>query len=128
MDRQPGDRRPTRDTGSGTVLVVGAVGLILGLVMGALTVVSAVLASHRAQAAADLGALAAAGVLVRGEPPGAACTVASNVTGRNGGQVTACRAGADLSVEVVVQVQASLARLGPATVRSRAGPGVPTSR
>ena len=114
--RRPGDR------GSGTVLVVGVVGALLALVVTALGVVSAVLASHRAQSAADLGALAAAGVLVRGDPPGAASALASSVAGRNGGSVASCRTGADLSVEVVVEVSAALPRVGTATARSRAGP------
>jgi secretion/DNA translocation related TadE-like protein len=116
------ERARRRERGSGTVLVVGAIGLVLSLVVGALGVVSAVLASHRAQAAADLGALAAAGVLVRGEAPAAACALAASVAGRGGGSVASCRVGNDLRVEVVATVQATLPQLGAATARSRAGP------
>jgi len=116
------ERRLGRDRGSGTVLVVGAIGLLLTLVTSALSVVTAVVASHRAQSAADLGALAAAGALVRGELPGAACAAAGRIAGRGGAVLTSCRAESDLSVEVVVNVAATLPRVGVATARSRAGP------
>ena len=53
--------------------VLGVVGVLLAMTVGALTVVSAVVASHRAQSAADLAALAAAAALVAGEGSGAAC-------------------------------------------------------
>ena len=119
----PAGRRRRRERGSGTVLVLGVVGLLVGLVVGALSVVSAVVESHRAQSAADLSALAAAALLVRGDPPDAACAVAVRVAGRNGGSVAACRTGSDLSVEVVVEVPANLPKVGSATARSRAGPG-----
>jgi secretion/DNA translocation related TadE-like protein len=113
---------PQRERGSGTVAVLGAVGVILAMTVGALFVVSAVVASHRAQSAADLAALAAAAALVRGEPSTAACATGAGVAARNGATVSGCRAGADLSVELVVELQASAARAGTATARSRAGP------
>ncbi|MEP6630778.1 MAG: Rv3654c family TadE-like protein [Lapillicoccus sp.] len=112
-----------RDRGSGTLLVVGAVGVVLALVVGALGVVSAVVASHRAQSAADLAALAAAGALVRGEAPGAACAVAGRIAARGGGSIASCRTGDDLTVEVLVRVVATVPQVGAATARSRAGPG-----
>ena len=114
--------RDDRDRGSGTVLVVAAVGMVLALVVGALAVVSAVVASHRAQSAADLAALAAAAALGRGETPGAACGVAGRLAGRDGAGLVSCRTGPDLRVELVVTVDATLATVGAATARSRAGP------
>ena len=122
MTAQRRERHGSRDRGSGTVLMAGVLGLLVSLVVGVLAVVSAVVASHRAQAAADLAALAAASVLVRGEPWAAACSAASTVAGSNGGVVARCDPGADLSVQVVVEVPSSVARVGVATARSRAGP------
>ena len=109
------------DRGSATVVVLAAVAVVLAMTVGALSVVSAVVAAHRAQAAADLAALAAAAVFVRGEPSAAACGRGADVAARNGGRLAACRTRPDLSVELVVQVEAGMARVGAATARSRAG-------
>lgn len=111
-----------RDRGSGTVLVLGAVGVLLAMTVGALWVVSAVVAAHRAQSAADLAALAVAAALVRGEPTEAACGEGAAMADRNGGSLASCRAAPDFSVELVVQVMATVPRVGTATARSRAGP------
>ncbi len=108
-------------------MVLAVVAVVLAMTVGALSVVSAVVASHRAQAAADLAALAAAAVFVRGEPSGVACGRGAEVAARNGGRLADCRAGPDLSVELVVQVEAGMARVGTATARSRAGPSATTS-
>jgi secretion/DNA translocation related TadE-like protein len=121
---QPPDRdgRGQRDRGSATVVVLAAVAVVLAMTVGALSVVSAVVAAHRAQAAADLAALATAAVFVRGEPSGVACGRGADIAARNGGRLAACRTGPDLSVELVVHVEAGMARVGTATARSRAGP------
>lgn len=114
-----------RERGSGTVLAVAAVLVLLAATVGALAVVGAVLAAHRASSAADLAALAAAEELVRGEPAGQACAVGAAVAARNGGTMFGCRAGADLTVELDARVPvrwAVLATVGPATARARAGP------
>ncbi len=111
-----------RDRGSATVLVLGAVGVLLAMTVGALWVVSAVVAAHRAQAAADLAALAVAAALVRGEPTATACGEGVALAARNGGRLASCQAGPDFSVELVVQVGATVSRVGTATARSRAGP------
>jgi secretion/DNA translocation related TadE-like protein len=92
------------------------------MVFGALMVISAVVASHRAQSAADLAALAAAGVLVRGEPPVAACSTAGALASRNGAGMATCQIEPDLSVEIVVRVAATMPHIGLASARSRAGP------
>lgn len=111
-----------RDRGSGTVAVLGVVGVLLAMTVGALMVVSAVVASHRAQSAADLAALAVAAALVRGESSADSCGRGAVVAARDGGRLSSCRAGPDLSVELVVDVRATLPRVGTATARSRAGP------
>jgi secretion/DNA translocation related TadE-like protein len=104
------------------VAVLGVVGVLLAMTVGALTVVSAVVASHRAQSAADLAALAAGASLVAGEGSAAACGWGVAFAARNGGSVSSCVAGSDLSVELVVDVVATMPRLGAATARARAGP------
>jgi secretion/DNA translocation related TadE-like protein len=104
------------------VAVLGVVGVLLAMTAGALTVVSAVVASHRAQSAADLAALAVGAALVAGEGSEVACGRGVAMAAHNGGLVTSCRAGPDLSVELVVDVPASMPRLGVATARARAGP------
>jgi secretion/DNA translocation related TadE-like protein len=107
------------------VLVLGAAGVLLAMTVGALWVVSAVVAAHRAQSAADLAALAVAAALVRGEPTATACDQGAALAARNGGRLASCRAGADFWVELVVQVRATVPHVGTATARSRAGPASP---
>ena len=113
-------RRPgRRERGSATVLALG-----LCLALGLLTVaggalLSAVVASHRARAAADLSALAAAQRWLDGAPADLTCAEARRVAGANGATVRDCVPVAD-SVTVTVMVPAG--RLGPALARARAGP------
>ncbi len=118
--RQRGPRE--RDEGSATVLVLGALGVVLAVTVGVLVLVSAVVASHRAHAAADLAALAAASSLSRGAPPGDACATGGMVATRNHALLDGCVTGADLTVDIVVHVQPAAPHLGPATARARAGP------
>jgi secretion/DNA translocation related TadE-like protein len=103
-------------------MVLSGVSVLLAMTVGALLVGSAVVASHRAQSAADLAALAAATSLVGGEPATSACSAAAAVAIRNGARLATCRAEADLSVELSVEVSAAAQRIGAATARSRAGP------
>jgi secretion/DNA translocation related TadE-like protein len=78
-----------RDRGAGTVVVIGVVALVFGI--GALTVPVATvgIARHRAAAAADAAALAAADVLV-GIAAGAPCAVAEQVAAAAGVDLTEC--------------------------------------
>lgn len=94
---------------------------VLVVTVGAVHVGSAVVARHRAQAAADMAALAAATRMPAG--PGAACEKASAVARAMSTTVTACDAD---SLDVVVTVDAPLASAawgaGPARAVARAGP------
>ena len=96
--------------------------VVLAAVGAVVVVGSAVIARHRAQAAADLAALAAAGRLAAGQ--NAACGWAVSVADQMNARVTACAADA-LDVVVTVDVDAALGRwgLGAASAAARAGPG-----
>jgi secretion/DNA translocation related TadE-like protein len=103
------------------VLAVAMVAVLLLVTGGGVLVGSAVIARHRAQAAADLGALAAASRLASGRE--AACASADALTGRARARLAECTIDG-LDVVVVVDVAVSLGRWGVATARAsaRAGP------
>ncbi|MBB2893038.1 Rv3654c family TadE-like protein [Flexivirga oryzae] len=109
-----------RERGSGTVLVVSAIGVLALLLGAAMALVSAVSASHRARAAADLAALAAADALVHGRAADP-CAVAGTVAARNGSTVLACVVGG-AAVTVTVATAPGWPGLGPARAGARAGP------
>jgi secretion/DNA translocation related TadE-like protein len=119
--RVPGEAVPD-ERGSATVVMLGVIAVVLILTVSGLMLASAVLASHRARAAADLAALASAGVLMRGEPPVEACQLAARVAAANRGQLQRCTA-VRSEVRLSVAVLAGMRGLGVATARSRAGPG-----
>ena len=101
--------------------MVGVIASLMILTISGLLLASAVLASHRARTAADLAGLAAAGLLMRGGPPAAACDLAAQVTAMNHARMEVCKtSGAD--VQIRVAVLAGLKGVGVATARSRAGP------
>lgn len=81
----------------------------------------AVIARHRAEAAADLAALAGAATALDG--PARACGQARLVAAANGGQLSWCVVSGDV-VEVEVSRALPLGRLGRWTAigRARAGP------
>jgi secretion/DNA translocation related TadE-like protein len=114
-------RHLLRDRGSTTVVLLGVVGAVLILTISGLFLASAVLASHRARAAADLAALAAADVLIRGGPANAACAAAAEVAKVNHAQLRQCIASAT-DVRLSVVVPATVKGVGVAPARSRAGP------
>lgn len=89
--------------------------------LGGVAVGSAVIARHRAQAAADLGALAAAGRIALGGD--AACASAASIARRMGAAIASCAVDG-LDVVVSVDVAAELGRWGVGTARAaaRAGP------
>ncbi|MDG4821574.1 flp pilus-assembly TadE/G-like family protein [Asanoa sp. WMMD1127] len=111
-----------RDSGAATVwvLAVGLAFVLLGMACAAVGV--AAVGRHRAQTAADFGALAGAARTLEG--PAAACARAGEIAGANGGRVTSCVVH---GFEIVVAVEV-IVRLPPggvlraATARARAGP------
>ena len=94
---------------------------VLLLVGAALGVVQAMVVAHRkAQAAADLAALAGASAAVHGRP---ACEAAGAIATLNGGRLVDCRQSAgDVTVEVVVTGPRWLGQQGDLTAEARAGP------
>ena len=109
---------PTGDEGSGTVLLVGLVCVAM-LVAGSLGLLAtAQSARGRAQAAADLAALAAASRLL---PLGGgdACGIAGQTASRNGGRLAECQNEGAGVVRVRVVVAT---RVGAASAEARAGP------
>lgn len=115
-------RRPgLGERGSATILVLGLGALIgvataAGLVRGV-----TVVARHRAEAAADLAALAAAQVVIEGAHR--ACAVAGWVAEANGVTVRRCIVSGDV-VDIEVAQTLSVGRLGywPVVARAKAGP------
>ena len=99
-------------------------GVLVALTAGGAYVGAAVIARHRAQAAADLAALAAAASLVDGAAD--ACARAGELARATGTAVVACSVE---ELDVIVTVEATIDtrffRLGPARAVARAGPGTP---
>jgi secretion/DNA translocation related TadE-like protein len=106
------------------MVAVAMVAVVLAITMGGVYVGSAVIARHRAQATADLAALAAAVHLADGAD--SACTQASALARVMGTTVAHCVVE---GLDVVVTVDAPLAfgrlRVGPARATARAGPASP---
>lgn len=101
--------------------------VLIVLTVAALTLVTAVLAAHRARGAADLAAVAGATAAARGGDP---CPVARAVAVRAEAELAACRpVGPDVTVEVSVAAARglprarALARAGPRTTAGSARPG-----
>ncbi|BBY81598.1 hypothetical protein MPUL_27560 [Mycolicibacterium pulveris] len=109
------------EDGSATLVAVGAMVVLLTITVGAVYVGAAVIGRHRAQAAADLAALAAATYLVDGAA--VACTRAAETADAMHAAVTDC-AVENLDVVVAVEIDVALGRLtvGPARAVARAGP------
>lgn len=94
------------ERGSISIVVAAAVGMALVVTMGAADVGRALIAKSRAEAVADLAALAAAQELAlpSGLDPSAA---AAEYAGRNGGRLVSCSCAAGTS-EAVVEVAVSV--------------------
>ena len=127
--RPDGRVRPARrpdEGGSVTVVVVAAIGVALILLWGGLALTSAVIATHRARSAADLGALATAQAIQRGVAPSEACAVGMSVTARNGARPAGCVVAPDGSVTARATTRADLGLHGAGsrttTATARAGP------
>lgn len=99
------------------MLVLAVVAVAVLLIGGVGMLATAQGARGRAQAAADLGAIAGAQRLVTGADD--ACAVAAQTVRRNGGEMTACTAGPRHDLGVMVRVGSAV---GTATAQARAGP------
>lgn len=108
------------EAGAATLLVLAMAGVLL-LVGSALGEVQAMVVAHRkAQAAADLAALAGASAVAHGR---AACAAADAVAWLNGSRLVSCQeAAGDVTVEVVVTGPHWLGQQGDLTAEARAGP------
>jgi secretion/DNA translocation related TadE-like protein len=109
------------ERGSATVWGLGAIAVVAVLTVLVMSMASAVVTRHRAEAAADLGALAAAS---RAETAAARpCAAARDVAQHMAVRLARCRmAGADAIVEVSLRPGGLLAAFGTASARARAGP------
>jgi len=109
--------RDRQDRGSASIwlLCAGAVVIAVGLA-GALAAAAAT-ARHRAQAAADLGALAGARYAVAGGA--VACAHAGAIVEANGARMTGCHLD---GLDLVVIVELPVAGLGTVHGTARAGP------
>ena len=115
-------RRSLReDRGSGT-LWMAAVAVILSLMASTVVLLGlAQTARHKANAAADLAALAAAQVLLDGT--GSACDEAVQNASANGARLTGCSVDGEIvSVSVSVGVRLGRFGIGHAEASARAGP------
>lgn len=115
-----GTRRHRAERGGATVVTVACAGVLL-LVGCALAVVVAAFADHRrAQAAADLAALAGAAALADGAD---GCAAAAEIAHANGAEATACTIDqAVVTVDVAVAGPDWLGWAADLTARARAGP------
>lgn len=113
--------RTGHDRGSASLWLL-AVGLtVVALALAAAAVGAARVAGHRAQVAADLGALAGAARVVEG--PAAACSRAGAFVGANGGRLRACVVdGLDLQISVEVPMAGPFGAGRAAAASARAGP------
>jgi secretion/DNA translocation related TadE-like protein len=106
-----------RETGSATLYVLSLVVLLVAGTVGVAGFAGLATTKHRATAAADLAALAAASA------PGEGCSVAAATAYRNGARLTSCRRqGSDVTVTVALVAHAPLGLRPTITVMARAGP------
>jgi secretion/DNA translocation related TadE-like protein len=108
---------PQAEGGSATVYVLTVAMLLMAVTLGAAGFAGLATAKHRATAAADLAALAAASAGQRG------CELARTTAARNGGRLTECtREGRDVTVTVEVVARAPFGLRPTLHARARAGP------
>lgn len=110
-----------QDSGVATVWAAAAVSVVLVIAVFGVNLGAAVSGRHRAAAAADLAALAAASHVADGVV--AACAHSVRVTDGMGTELASCRvSGWEAFVEVEVRPPVPLVPLGTARGRARAGP------
>ena len=102
------------------MIAVAVIGVLVSFGFGCAGAGSVVVAHRRAQAAADLAALAGAAALGRGVD---ACATARSIAGRNGAHLFSCvLRGDDVLVEVRTRTVPLLGRRYVLPARARAGP------
>ncbi len=116
-------RRPGGERGSGSVLVLGVVAVLLVVGVAATALVQAQGAMSRARTGADMAALAGATALSSLTRPADPCQRASQVAAANGTQLQECTvSGQDVTVSVTARARVmgvpraarAAARAGPA--------------
>lgn len=117
----PGRRRIASEEGGATVLGCLALTALVAVTLMIGQVGAVVVARHRAQAAADLGALAAAGALTSGVEAG--CARGAEVVRDMRMRMRGCEV-AEWDALVIVEGNVPMGLFGPRTVRTvaRAGP------
>jgi secretion/DNA translocation related TadE-like protein len=115
------DRR--EEAGIATIWGLAIMGILLMLAAVSAGVVSLVGARHRAEAAADLAALAGAEAVLDGRD---ACAAADRIASANAGELVRCTVNGEI-VEVRVEVKAPrlLGTVWTLAGRARAGPDAP---
>ena len=109
------------DSGVATIWAAGAVTVLVAMLVFGLHLAAATSGQHRAEAAADLAALAAASHAVDGEP--VACAYAARVVRGMTARLISCRVqGWDALVETAVTLALAPAGTGESRGRARAGP------
>lgn len=113
------------DRGSGTVWMLALIGLVWSVAVMALSVGGVRVARHRAYAAADLAALAAASH--SGDGVGSACRLAARIARYSGGRLRRCAVKGRVSEVLVTSEIRDVPGLGrlDVTARARAGPVQP---
>lgn len=114
-------RPPDRDRGSASIWLLGLTSVLVLTVVAAVLAGSAMVLRHRANAAADLAALAAATAAIEGRD--AACALAADVAAGMGAELTECALDGFVAA-VAVATSADLGVVGTvaAEARARAGP------
>lgn len=108
------------EAGAATVLAISLVALLAVVALTAAGMTGLVAAHRRAQAAADLVALAAA---VTQQEGGAVCAAAARVAARNGAELVGCtQDGETVMVGVVVRTRPVGGQRWALPGRARAGP------
>ena len=109
------------ERGAGSVLVLGAVAIVLTVVVAVATLAAGYHARHRAATAADLAALAAAREVQAGAS--AACALARTVAEANAGKLRTCEVdGWRVVVAVAAPINGPVSWLPDPVRRARAGP------
>jgi len=112
------------DRGSGSMLMVGVLTVVLMIGLGGVCVAGYLVAAQRSRAAADLSAVSGAADIASG---GDGCAVASRTARSNGAKVVSCDRVGDqfdfvITVRVEVAVSTGVAGL-PRTIRATAHAG-----